>query len=238
MWRSLIISFALQTMAVTVGVVASILTVDKLGSFALPQPMPPAPRAHKAIQVIAVKPYSSIVPSSAVHVPARPFVAPSRIPVGIPVLHDAADMQLAQAPSLASCETNCAPGGIGSPGMLPISEQLPKSIAPPPAPARNTPPTKTVIRVGGSVLEAKLTKRVLPVYPPLARQMRLSGTVRLEGVIARDGRVVNLQVVSGHPMLAEAALQAVRQWVYSPTLLNGEPVEVIAPIDVNFTLSR
>ena len=78
----------------------------------------------------------------------------------------------------------------------------------------------------------------MPVYPPLARQMRLSGTVRLEGVISRTGQVINLQVVSGHPMLTSAALDAVRQWIYSPTLLNGEPVEVIAPIEVHFTLSQ
>ena len=78
----------------------------------------------------------------------------------------------------------------------------------------------------------------MPVYPPLARQARISGTVRLEGVISRTGHVINLQVVSGHPLLATAALDAVRQWVYRPTLLNGEAVEVIAPIEVHFTLSQ
>lgn len=86
-------------------------------------------------------------------------------------------------------------------------------------------------------MEAKLVKRVIPVYPPLAKQMRVSGVVRLEGVIARDGRVVNLQIIHGHPLLAAAAVNAVRQWLYTPTLLNGEAVEVIAPIDVNFILN-
>ena len=92
------------------------------------------------------------------------------------------------------------------------------------------------IKVGGNVLEAKLVKRVMPVYPPLARQARISGTVRLEGIISRDGRVINLQVISGHPLLINAAVDAVRQWIYRPTLLNGEAVEVIAPIEVHFTL--
>jgi len=87
-------------------------------------------------------------------------------------------------------------------------------------------------------MEAKLVKRVMPVYPPLARQARISGIVRLEGIISRSGQVINLQVVSGHPLLIPAAVEAVRQWMYHPTLLNGEPVEVIAPIQVNFTLSQ
>jgi periplasmic protein TonB len=78
----------------------------------------------------------------------------------------------------------------------------------------------------------------MPVYPPLARQARIAGAVMLEGIIARDGTVKNLRVLSGHPLLAGAALEAVRQWRYRPTLLNGEPVEVIAPIAVNFVLGR
>ncbi len=85
--------------------------------------------------------------------------------------------------------------------------------------------------------EAKLLRRVIPSYPPLARQARISGTVQLVGVIARDGTIEDLRVVSGHPLLVKAALDAVRQWVYKPTLLNGEPVEVICPIDVHFTLN-
>lgn len=76
----------------------------------------------------------------------------------------------------------------------------------------------------------------MPVYPPLARQARVSGSVRLIAIIGRDGTVQQLQVVSGHPLLIGAAVEAVRQWLYHPTLLNGEPVEVICPIDVNFTL--
>ena len=85
---------------------------------------------------------------------------------------------------------------------------------------------------------AKLVKQVIPVYPPMARSIRVSGVVHLIGIIAKDGTIRNLQLVSGHPMLAQAALQAVAQWVYKPTLLSGEPVEVICPIDVNFTLSN
>jgi periplasmic protein TonB len=85
---------------------------------------------------------------------------------------------------------------------------------------------------------AKLVKKVIPEYPALAKTARLSGVVHLLGVIAKDGTIQNLQLISGHPILAGAALAAVRQWVYQPTLLNGRPVEVIAPIDVNFTLGQ
>jgi protein TonB len=93
------------------------------------------------------------------------------------------------------------------------------------------------VRIGGSVLSAQLLKKVVPVYPALALQARVSGTVRLEGILTKEGTIRNLQVLSGPPLLIRAALEAVQQWVYKPTLLNGVPVEVIAPIDVVFTLN-
>jgi protein TonB len=77
-----------------------------------------------------------------------------------------------------------------------------------------------------------------PVYPPLARAARISGTVRLTAVIARDGTIQHLQLISGPPLLTAAALEAVAKWRYKPTLLSGEPVEVITEILVNFTLSN
>jgi protein TonB len=94
------------------------------------------------------------------------------------------------------------------------------------------------LRVGGEVQGANLVYRVNPVYPPLAKQARIQGTVRLEGVIAKDGRMEQLRLISGHPLLAPAALAAVKQWRYRPTHLNGEPVEVVAPIDVHFVISQ
>ena len=151
---------------------------------------------------------------------------------------DAPEMQFAHNTVIGDPNGNVL-GTVGSESGV-ANRVIPTHVAPPPPPPpppRREPP-KQNIRIGGDVLEAKIIKRVMPVYPPLAKQMRLSGTVRLEGVIARDGRVANLQVVSGHPMLAAAAVDAVRQWLYRPTLLNGDPVEVIAPIDVRFILSQ
>jgi protein TonB len=76
------------------------------------------------------------------------------------------------------------------------------------------------------------------VYPPLARQTRISGTVRLHAIISKGGAVQQLEVISGHPLLVQSALDAVRQWRYRPTTLNGEPVEVDTTIDVIFSLNQ
>jgi protein TonB len=107
---------------------------------------------------------------------------------------------------------------------------------PPPKPAVEKNPPAKPVPVGGDVQMAKLLRKVIPEYPALARMSRVAGTVRLIGIIGKDGTIQDLQVVSGNPLLTRTALDAVRQWVYKPTLLNGQPVEVMAPIEVNFTL--
>jgi tetratricopeptide (TPR) repeat protein len=109
---------------------------------------------------------------------------------------------------------------------------------PPPPPAPSGTGTPERIRVGGMVQQANLVTKVDPVYPPLAQQARISGTVRFTAIIGKDGRIVNLQLVSGHPLLVAAALDAVNQYIYRPTLLNGNPVEVITQVDVIFSLGN
>jgi protein TonB len=93
------------------------------------------------------------------------------------------------------------------------------------------------VRVSSGVAQGNLIHNVKPPYPPLARQARIQGTVVLQAVIGKDGTIQNLRIVSGHPMLAQAALDAVKQWRYKPYYLNGEPVDVDTTINVNFTLS-
>jgi protein TonB len=93
------------------------------------------------------------------------------------------------------------------------------------------------VRVSQGVSQGLLIHQVKPSYPPLARQARIQGTVVLQAVIGKDGNIQGLKVVSGHPMLAPAALEAVKQWKYKPYYLNGEPVEVDTTINVNFTLA-
>jgi TonB family protein len=103
--------------------------------------------------------------------------------------------------------------------------------APPPAP----PGT---LRVGSTVQEANLLSKTPPAYPPLARAAHVQGTVRFDATIGKDGRVENLQLISGPPLLVQAGMDAVRQWVYKPVLLNGQPVPVVTTIDINFTLTE
>lgn len=93
------------------------------------------------------------------------------------------------------------------------------------------------LRVGGNVMAAKAIRKVPPEYPMDARMSHISGTVRLHVIIGKDGGIKQLEVISGHPALTGAALDAVRQWRYQPTLLNGEPVEVDTTIDVIFALN-
>lgn len=93
------------------------------------------------------------------------------------------------------------------------------------------------VRVSAGVSQGMLVHQIKPTYPPLARQARIQGSVVLQAVIGKDGSIQNLKLVSGHPMLAPAAIEAVRQWRYRPYFLNGEPVEVDTQITVNFTLA-
>jgi periplasmic protein TonB len=125
------------------------------------------------------------------------------------------------------------PGGIpgGSMGGV-IGSVL--SSTPTVAPHIATP---TRVRVSSGVSSGLLIRRVNPTYPPLARQARIQGTVILQAQISKDGSIENLTLVSGHPMLAPAAIEAVKQWKYKPYLLNGEPVEVDTQVQVNFTLA-
>jgi protein TonB len=98
------------------------------------------------------------------------------------------------------------------------------------------PPQK--IRVGGAVQAANLISKVDPVYPPQAKQAGTQGTVRLAIEISAEGKVESVNALSGPDVLVQAAVEAVRQWIYKPTLLNGQPVGVLTTVDVNFTLSQ
>jgi protein TonB len=102
----------------------------------------------------------------------------------------------------------------------------------PPPPAPSTHPLGV-----SRMMEGNLIYRVQPQYPTLARQARIQGVVALRAMISREGKIENLQVVSGHPMLVQSAMDAVRQWRYRPYYLNNEPVEVETQVTVNFTLS-
>jgi len=125
------------------------------------------------------------------------------------------------------CLTGCTPGGPG--GVDAPGAGGPGGPGDGPGPPR---------RVGGEIREPRRIGGPLPVYPELARRAGVEGKVVIECVIDVDGRVTDLTLVSGHPLLADAALNAVRRWVYSPTTLNGQPIRVVLTVTVKFGLER
>lgn len=131
---------------------------------------------------------------------------------------------------------NLGPAGRGD-GVMP-SILTGRTLPPPPPLAAAKAHGPVQIRQGGRVVAAKAIYQPTPDYPPLAQRARVEGVVRLEAVIATDGTIQNLRALSGHPLLVGAALEAVSRWRYQPTLLNGEPVEVLTEIDVTFKLAE
>ena len=123
-------------------------------------------------------------------------------------------------------------------GGLSVVPGIPAPPGPPPPPPSQVGSQPQRIRVGGNVQAANLIRKVEAIYPPLAMQARVQGTVRYQVIIGKDGLPSNVQLVSGHPLLVLAATDAVKQYQYKPTLLNGQPVEVITQVDVNFSLAR
>lgn len=126
-------------------------------------------------------------------------------------------------------------GAGGAPTVGDILGPAVPSMPPAPAAPREIP--RKPLPVGSGVMEAMLVKRIEPTYPRIAEVARISGPVVLSAIIAPDGTIQSLQVVSGNPILAPAAEAAVREWRYKPTLLDGQPVEVETLITVNFVLN-
>lgn len=167
---------------------------------------------------------------------ANVFSAPRAIPQHVAMIIDEPVTAIVDTGLDAAASVPIAAGtNILFSGLLDDPVLPPPTVPNTQKPAGHSP--EAPVHVSGGVQAAKLLRRVLPVYPALAKSARVSGTVHLVGVIAKDGTIRNLQVISGHPLLVNAAIEAVRQWIYQPTLLSGEPVEVIAPIDVNFNLN-
>ena len=186
-----------------------------------PPPPPPPPPAAAPVQRI-VRPMAKLMQSGKLQ-------APTAIPKQVTMIKEE-EMPDMGAVGVVGGVPGGIPGGQSGGVLGGIIGGIGSSLPPPPkaAPAR--------IRQGGNVQQARLINMVRPVYPPLAKQARISGTVRLHAIIAKDGTVIQLEVVQGHPLLVQSALDAVRQWRYQPTLLNGEPVEVDTTVDVVFSL--
>lgn len=225
------------SMLLQVGFVAILILIPLIYTEALPKammssillappPPPPPPPPPAAVQVVKIKPVARLME-------AGKLVAPKAIPKDVKIIKEEEmppDMGM-------SGMVGGVPGGVAGGSMGGVIGGViggAPSTAPPPPP-KATPKRVTV---GGNVQSARLVNKVQPVYPPLARQTRISGTVKLHAIIGKDGTVQALQVVNGHPLLVQSALDAVKQWRYQPTLLNGEPVEVDTEIDVIFSLAQ
>ena len=192
-------------------------------------PSPPPPMLAKPIHRTAATPR--------VFNPAV-LVSPVVVPKEVAIINEA-------LPATMDVVTGGVPGGI--PGMIGnsggsgfLSTALPPPPPPPAkavAPAAPRPAVPARISVGGDVQAALIVQQIVPIYPALARQGHIHGSVVLKAVIGADGKIKNLAVMSGHPLLVEAALNAVRRWIYKPTVLDGVPVEVDTEIEVRFGLT-
>jgi protein TonB len=203
-----------------------------LATFLPPVPPGPPPKGDLAKQRTTAR----VVPRAESHV----FIAPARIPAIVSWIDDA---------PVANYVAGVPNGDARAPGpgiegaffrALPanaVRVELPMApvVTSPKVPA---PPEETKrYRTGGQVQLGRLIRRVEPSYPALAKTARASGTVQLEAVVGADGRVREVKVLGGSPLLARAAADAVLKWVYEPTQLNGVPIEIIANITVTFRLN-
>ncbi|HUO17138.1 MAG TPA: TonB family protein [Verrucomicrobiae bacterium] len=186
-----------------------------------PPPPPPPPPAAAPVKVVKV------IQTDIVNGQLR---TPTKIPKKIEMIKE----EEAPPPVMASSGVvGGVPGGVPGGSMGGVIGGIVNST-PVAVPKIATPQR---VRVSSGVVSGLLIRKVNPTYPPLARQARIQGTVILQAEISKEGNITNLQLVSGHPMLAPAAIEAVKQWKYRPYLLNGEPVEVETQVQVNFTLA-
>jgi protein TonB len=185
-----------------------------------PPPPPPPPPPAAAIQRI-VKPVVHLIKNGQ-------MMAPTVIPKKIEMIkEEAAPPDVGVSGGVVGGVAGGSMGGvlggiIGGVGGAP---------PPPPPPKSNRP-----LRVGGNVQQANILREVTPIYPPIAKTAHIQGTVVLHAIISKDGSIEQLEYVSGPPLLMKNAMDAVRQWRYRPTMLNGEPVEVDTTVSVVFTL--
>src|ERR1700756_767892 len=224
---TIFVSLAFQTLFVAILILIPLIYTEALPKTMMatmltaPPPPPPPPPPPAATPVVHVKPQVHLMD-------AGKLVQPKVIPKDVKIIKE-------DAPDVNAGMAGGVPGGVAGGSMGGVIGGVIGGMGGAPPPPK---PTATRIRQGGAVQAAKLVNKVQPVYPPLARQTRISGTVRLHALISKSGQVESLEVISGHPLLVRAAMDAVQQWRYQPTLLNGEPVEVDTTIDVIFSLNQ
>ncbi|HXY07995.1 MAG TPA: energy transducer TonB [Terriglobales bacterium] len=221
------LSFILQAVLVGVLVLIPLLFTEalpkgQLMTFLVAPPPPPPPPPPAAAPVHVVRQVQTDIMNGQLRTPTK---IPQKVQM---IKEDEAPPEMA-----AGGVVGGVPGGVPGGQMGGVIGGI-ISSTPVAVPKVATP---TRVRVSQGVTQGLLIRKVQPNYPPLARQARIQGTVLLAAEISKDGTIENLHLISGHPMLAPAAIEAVKQWKYKPYILNGEPVEVETQITVNFTLS-
>src|SRR3984885_12016339 len=226
-WTSML-SFAIQIGIIGIMVLIPLIFTEALPktqrmTFLVAPPPPPPPPPPAAAPVHVVKQIQTDIVNGELR-------TPTKIPQKVQMIKE----DEAPPPSMATAGVvGGVPGGVPGGQMGGIIGGI-VSSTPMAVPKVATPQR---VRVSSGVSTGLLLRRVNPNYPPLARQARIQGTVILQAEISKTGEIQNLRLVSGHPMLAPAAIEAVKQWKYKPYLLNGEPVEVETTVQVNFTLA-
>ena len=229
---AVIVSFGLQCLLIVIALLIPLLNyyeipMAELTTFLVAPPPPPPPPPPP---VVEVKP-QKVIPKE---FDSGQLTQPKAIPDKVAIIEEEEIPPATIAGVVGGVSGGGAGGQLG--GVLGGIIGNTPQVAPPPPPVKKVETPKR-ITVGGNVQKARLLRQVQPQYPPLARQARIQGTVKLTAIIDHDGSIQKLEVVSGHPLLIPSALQAVKQWRYKPTLLNNQPVEVVTQVDVNFTLS-
>src|SRR6266550_1725484 len=209
-----VFSFVLQVALIGVLVLLPLLFTEalpktQLMTFLVAPPPPPPPPPPAAAPVKVVKQIQTDIINGQLR-------TPTKIPEKVQMIKEEE-----APPQMSSGVVGGVIGGIIS--STPVA--VPKAATP------------QRVRVSQGVTQGLLIKKIQPAYPPLARQARIQGSVLLQAQISKEGTIEHLTLISGHPMLAPAAIEAVKQWRYKPYILNGEPVEVDTQITVNFTLS-
>jgi periplasmic protein TonB len=210
------------SIAAHVALIAAIFTAPLFGDIDFPPPNRPLNFAYTAIVLPPPPPVTLRPPSS----PPTQTTSPDKAPLDAPTE--------IKPESLTELRPGIEPAiddDMGVPFGIKDSIGPPVAPLPPPPPVERKP-----MRVGGLIQPPRRIVSVAPIYPPAAQQARIDGAVTIEALIGEDGKVRNATVLRGKPMLSEAALAAVRQWVFTPTRLNGEPVAVIMTVTVVFSL--
>ena len=237
---SFVTSLLVHGVLLAVLLAAPFLVVESISEFqlltVLVAPPPPPPAAPPApIQIVGVPKPVVARPVT----PAKPaddaLIMPTVVPEEIARIIDAPEPSEGVIGGVPGGVPGGVAGGVLESILARSIQQEPLAAPPPPPP----PPPKAMARqepyrVGGDVKEPRIIKLVPPKYPPLASKSRVQGTVVLEATLREDGSVDAIRVVSGHPLLIDAAVDCVKQWRYEPTLLNGQPVAVILTAIVNF----